>query len=133
MAKLTSIPCVLTEFCVYTIKHSADLIEALRAGRGEFSEQKPWVKAKQLLEDANSLGQRLPIIFAPAEFTRFLFAWALLDTVEIDQDSASTMYTFSNVRCFSPLKTTLKKQDGNPIAPGFIKPYALCITPPLLE
>jgi hypothetical protein len=131
MRKMKQGSCNLTDLCVYTIKHSDDLKEALEGGSGTWVEGRPWATAWRLLEDARHLGQRVPIIFAPAEATRLLFAWALLDKVEIDEDSKSTTYTFSTLRAFYPRppKTTLRKRNGEPFAPHFIRPYAICFTP----
>ncbi len=59
---------MLTDPCIYTIKHSDDLRAALAAGgRGTYTERKKWVRAKQLLEEAKHTGKSLPVVFAPAE------------------------------------------------------------------
>jgi transcriptional regulator with XRE-family HTH domain len=124
---------MLTDLCIYTIKQSDDLRASLaNGGCGTFTERKKWVRARQLLEEAKRAGKRLPVIFAPAEATRHLFAWALLDEIVPDEESA---YTFSGLRLFDPqpLKATLKKaSDGEPLDPWFIRPYAICQTPDYL-
>ena len=124
---------MMTDLCIYTIKHSDDLREALAAGGcGTYSERKRWVRAKRLLEDAKRAGERLPVIFAPAEETFHLFAWAVLDEVVPGETST---YTFSELRLFDPqpYKTTLKKaSDGEPLDEWFIRPYAICRTPDYL-
>jgi hypothetical protein len=48
MAKPKKPAYVLTEYCVYTIKHSDALKEAKRAGGDTFVEQKIWRKAEEL-------------------------------------------------------------------------------------
>src|SRR6266404_6196161 len=124
---------MLTDLCIYTIKHSDDLRAALAAsGRGTFSERKKWVRAKRLLEQAKRAGKHLPLIFAPAEGTFHLFGWAVLDEVVADDTST---YTFSELRLFDPQpqKSTLKKaSDGEPLGKWFIRPYAICQTPDYL-
>jgi hypothetical protein len=125
---------MLTELCVYTIKHSHDLMATLaKGGRDTYTERKCWTRAKQLLDSAKRRGQRLPIIFAPAEETCHLFAWALLDDVVPGE---TTIYSFSELQRFMeppPLKTTLvKARDGEPLAEQFIRPYAICNTPSYL-
>src|SRR5207245_2305162 len=100
---------MLTDLCIYTIKHSDDLRASLaNGGRDTYSERRKWVKAKQLLDEGKRTGKRLPVIFAPAEGTFHLFAWALLDEIVPDETSS---YTFSELRLFDqqPHKTTLKK------------------------
>jgi hypothetical protein len=124
---------MLTDLCIYTIKHSDDLRATLgNGGRGTYTERKKWVRAKQLLEEAKRAGKRLPVIFAPAEGTIHLFAWALLDDVVPDKTSS---YTFSELRLFGPQphKTTLRKaSDGEPLDEWFIGPYVICQTPDYL-
>ena len=124
---------MLSELCVYTIKHSDDLRATLaNGGRGTYTERKKWVRAKQLLEEAKRTGKRLPVIFAPAEGTFQLFAWALLDEVVPDETSS---YTFSELRLFDGQhhKSTLRKaSDGEPLDEQFIRPYAICQTPDYL-
>lgn len=121
---------MLTDLCIYTIKHSDDLRATVaNGGSGSYTEGRRWARAKELLDAAKRTGKCLPIIFAPAEATRYLFGWALLD--EIVPDEMST-YTFSGLRMFDsrPLKTTLlKASDGEPLEEAFIRPYAICQTP----
>jgi hypothetical protein len=125
---------MLTDLCVYTIKHSDDLRATLaKGGRDAYKERKKWKRAKQLLDSAKRAGQRLPIIFAPAEETSHLFAWALLDDVV---PGKITTYSFSELRRFRkrPVKTKLRKaRNGEPLASGFIRPYAICNTLPFLR
>lgn len=86
---------MLTNLCVYTIKHSEDLKNALaKGGRDSFTERKNWVRAKQLLDEAKRQGKQLPVIFAPAEGTSHLYAWAILDDVVPGE---STRYSFSRL------------------------------------
>lgn len=124
---------MLTDLCIYTIKHSNDLRATItKGGRDTYTERKNWARAKQLLDSAKRAGQRLPILFAPAEETFHLFAWALLDEVVPGE---TTTYSFSELRLFTEqlLKTTLlKARDGEPLAEWFIRPYAICHTPSYL-
>jgi hypothetical protein len=121
---------MLTDLCIYTIKHSNDLRATLaRGGSDTYTEQRNWVKGRQLLDEAKRTGRRLPIIFAPAEGTFRLFGWALLEDIV---PGASTTYSFSNLQQFNrrPLKSTLRKaSDGEPLERWFVRPYAICRTP----
>ena len=127
---------MLANRCVYTIKLSPDLIEALRAGgSGTFHERTRWATAKQLLAEARRSGERLPIVFAPAEGTDRLFGWALLEDGAVGS-GRSTKYSFSALRQFKkrPLKSSLTKaKGGKHLDRAFIRPYAICRTPPYLE
>lgn len=120
---------MFSEHCIYTIRHSDDLEECYATGgRGQFEERREWKTGKRLLDDAHRSGLRLPIIFAPAENTRRLFAWALLDDI---LPGPTTRYSFSELRLLAdrPAKSTLKTRDGKCLSQSFIRPYAICETP----
>jgi hypothetical protein len=120
---------MLADLCVYTIKHSKDLRASLaKGGRDTYTERKKWVRGKQLLDAAKKLGKRLAIMFAPAEGTFHLAAWAVLEEV---LPGKTTTFTFSGLRFFKkrPKKETLRKaRDGKPLPRWFIRPYAICKT-----
>jgi hypothetical protein len=122
---------MLTDLCVYTIKHSDHLRASFIEGAcGTYTEHKKWVRAAKLLEQAKRTGSRLPIIFAPAERTFHLFAWALLDKVVVADETSE--YTFSELRLFDrrPEKSTLTKaSNGESLSESYIRPYAICQTP----
>lgn len=124
---------MLTDNCIYTIRRSRDLEECLANGRrGGFEEQREWKAGKQLLDEARRSGKRLPIIFAPAEDTRRLFAWALIDEIA---SGPTTSYSFSELQLLAdrPIKSVLKKaRDGTQLNEWFIRPYAICQTPSFL-
>jgi hypothetical protein len=121
---------MFTEHCIYTIRHSRDLEDCYaNDGRGQFEERREWKTGKRLLDDAHRSGMRLPIIFAPAENTRRLFGWALIDDIV---PGTTTRYSFSELRPFAdrPAKSTLKTaRDGKRLSKSFIRPYAICETP----
>ncbi|MCL5745573.1 MAG: hypothetical protein M1541_16885 [Acidobacteria bacterium] len=116
-----------TDLCVYTIKHSDDLV----AGRSDtFHENRPWATARRLLVDAERRGESVAVVFAEAEKTDNLVAWAVLKDIQITPDG--TDYTFANLRRFKkPLrpKTDLRKRNGEPLSQNFIRPYAICRRP----
>jgi hypothetical protein len=124
---------MLTDLCIYAIKHSDDLRESHeKGGRDKYRERKTWARGKELLNGARKSGKRLPIIFAPAEATLELFAWALVDEIVAGE---STTYTFSELRLFNlrPHKSTLRKaRDGEPLGESFIRSYAIRHTPDYL-
>jgi hypothetical protein len=102
---------MLTETCIYTIKHFCDLrASQVRGGTDTYTEQKKWSTAQRLLNNLDD--KRVPVIFAPAEGTQYLFAWALLDKVDIEDET--TKFTFSKLRLIraKKSKTLLKKNFG---------------------
>jgi hypothetical protein len=121
----------LAPLCIYTIKHSRDL---LKRRRGTFHENRRWTTARRLLERAQGDHQLLAVVFAQAEFTDDLVAWAYLTDIQIDNDG--TNYTFSKLTRFEPpfpKKTDLFKRNGKRLSAEFIRPYAICQTPPFLD
>jgi hypothetical protein len=61
---------MLTDLCIYTIKHSNYLRATIaEGGRGTYTERKKWVRAAELLAQAKRAGKRLPVLFTPAEGT----------------------------------------------------------------
>ena len=123
----------LTNQCVYTIKHSDDLRKTIgKSGKGKFQEQKTWVRAKELLDEARRIRRSLPIVFAPAEGTAKLFGWAILTNIEFGE---GTTYHFGDLVKFKAffVKTSLRKaSNGVHLSEGFIRPYAICETPDFL-
>jgi hypothetical protein len=112
--------------CVYTIKHSDDLV----AGRSDtFHERRPWATAKRLLDGAERRGESVAVVFARAENTDKLVAWAVLTDIQITPDG--TEYTFSDLKILKKRlpKTSLRKRNGEPLSGNFIRPYAICRNP----
>jgi hypothetical protein len=120
----------LAPLCVYTIKRRNDLVP----GRSDtFHEKRLWKTAKRLLDDADRRDESVAVVFAEAENTDKLVAWAVLNDIQITPDG--TDYTFSNLRMLEePLrpKTELRKRNGEPLSRNFIRPYAICRKPKFL-
>lgn len=90
--------------CVYTIKHSDDLI----SGRsGTFHEKRAWATAKRLVDQADRKREPVIVLFAAAEKTDKLIARAILEDVQITE--TGTDYTFSNLKKF---RSPVAAQDG---------------------
>jgi len=58
---------------------------------------------------------------------------AYLTDIQIDNDG--TKYTFSKLTRFDPVpkKADLFKRNGKRLSAEFIRPYAICQTPPFLD
>jgi hypothetical protein len=135
----------LAASCVYTIRRTHTLERCLGTDRsGSFVEKKAWTRASSLHTEAVGRGERVPIVFAPAEASD---NWgvnfcAIIDEIDIDQgDSAfgkgpTTSYRFVELTRVEPVRpiTELRKlSDGKPLSADFIRPYALCQTPSYVE
>ena len=116
---------VLAALCVYTIKHSRDLVE----GRSStFPEKRKWVTARRLLDQATRQHESLVVVFAEAEKTDRIVAWA----VDIQIGDDGTDYTFSSLTLLkgrAHRKSDLKKRNGRPLSENYTRPYAICRTP----
>lgn len=90
---------------------------------------------KRLLEEARRAKQVLPVVFCPAEGTKYLNAWAVLRKIDITEKG--TNYAFEKLKLFRdppPLKAALKrKSDRKSLHKNFIRPYAICVTPDFLK
>ena len=123
----------LAEETIYTIAHVDKLAAAqTNGGRGTFSEKRSWTSGQKLLRRAQAEGLEVPIVFADATDCSKLIYVAVLTSIVL---AGSTTYTFERLR---PPRGRRRPQDlvllstGEPIAPGFIRPYALCHTPRFL-
>src|SRR3954467_15875728 len=117
----SSMAAFFARLCVYTIKHSDDLV----AGRSDtFHERRPRATAKRIFDEAGRRGESIAVVFAGAENTDKLIALAVLEDIQITEDG--TDYAFSKlVRFKKPLrpKTALRKRNGEPLSENFIRPY----------
>lgn len=122
-----------TKRCVYTIRHSDKLREvALAGGSDTFEAGQSWKQVKQILNQAKGDGLQVPVVFARAEDTSDLFAWAVLEDIALRDEKPRTRYRFSSLQLLKkpPPKTSLRKAfNGESLAAGFIRPYAICLTP----
>lgn len=122
---------VLSEFCVYTIVEGKRLrLLAKQPQAHTFPERKRWVTAERLWQQATSIEEAMPVLFADAtECDRLLF-WGILTNVHVSD--AGTQYTVDRLRKIlgkhAPQELVLR-ESGKRIAAHFIKPYALCRTP----
>lgn len=124
-----------SEHCVYTIVHADVLAEAARLGvPTTFRESKPWVAGRQLWQQAQDAGIGFPVLLGDAADCSRLEYWGLLTGVEIEGES--THYTVDRIRSLpeghTPQELVLRS-TGEPIAPNFIRPYAICRTPAFLS
>lgn len=125
---------MLTEFCVYTIV-SRDKLDPIALDRVPLvnSEARTWKAAATMLDEATAAGQSLPLLLADAKDCSRLLYWGVLQAVKLGDKS--TEYRVDYLRSLSgrhsPQELVLRS-TGEYIAPGFIRPYAICLTPTFL-
>ncbi len=125
---------LLSDSCIYTIRHSDELRRTIAAGgNGTYSVGQNWTRGKEILEQARRESRHVPVVFAPAEKTSNLFAWALLNRIRVGR---GTTYTFSGLHRLAGnfSKTSLLKVNNRKaLSKNFIRPYAICLTPDYLH
>ena len=125
----------VSDYCIYTIKHP-DLLadEIRRGGPTPFHESKRWVTGLKLWKEAQAAGVGFPVLLGDATDCSQLICWGFLTALKINDEG--TDFTLDRVRSFSqehrPQELVLRSTD-EPIAPNFLKPYAICRTPDFLS
>jgi hypothetical protein len=127
----------LSPFCIYTIRHQQDLDEAYRSGGiGQFTENKTWNTGHRLYLEAKKNGQRMPVIFASADFTDRLIYHATLKDIVINESDSTTTYEFTGLQQFAshlPLSSLKLRSTNRALSNDYIRPYAICLTPSFVE
>jgi len=124
----------LSDHCIYTIVSGKVLAQCFKGQRSAtFKEQKPWVTGYELWQKATADKRHLPVLFADAADCSRLLYWSILTKIQFDR--STTAYTIDRLRKLPgkhvPQELILRSSRVN-IAPDFIRPYAICLTPPFL-
>jgi hypothetical protein len=123
-------------FSVYTMRNRQDLDFVMAGGgKAEFRENKSWATAHILFEKATARNLQMPVFFSAAEEKSGLIYFALLDEIKIENDG-STLYKFSELTQLpyaKPLSSLTLKSTGEKLSDRYIRPYAICQTPPELS
>jgi len=123
-----------TARCVYTMRHSDDLEAAYGSGgKARWHENRGWKTGRKLLE-TRSPDESVPVIFSAAERDSALIFYARLGAVEVDE--SGTTYQISGLRRLEearPLSSLIVVSSGTPLPDSYIRPYAICRTPPFLD
>jgi hypothetical protein len=125
---------ILTDFCVYTIVSRDRLDPVARDGKPLVARTtRIWRDAHTLRKEAVASRKDLPILLGDAKDCSQLLYWGVLQKIELGANH--TKYTVDRLRRLprphKPQELVLRS-TGKHIAPGFIRPYALCHTPQFL-
>ena len=120
--------------CVYTIRDSKALADAIAAGGdGEFTEGAKWVTGHRFLEEARLIGQRVPLLFAPAESVVGVTHWALIEEIALTPNNTTIRFSsLQKLQGKHRLSSLVKFSDQKPLSDNFIRPYVPCLTPQFL-
>jgi hypothetical protein len=128
-------PYGITKYCVYTIVDGERLVRlAKEIGKHSFIQSKPWVTARNLWQKTSLAKESMPILFGDATNCSRLLFWGLLTNVCVE--GRETTFVVDRLRELSeehePQELVLRS-SGKYIAPNFIRPYAICLTPHFLN
>jgi hypothetical protein len=125
----------LFKFCISTIIERRRLEEFALKGRANFAEGRAWKTGKLLFEQSRKAGASLPVILSDAAYnSEDLLLWGILQKLEIDGErTAIHLNDIKRVRGNHGRQDLKLKSTGKPIRPNFIRPYAICHTPPFLK
>jgi hypothetical protein len=127
----------ISRYCIYTIRDRKELESLAKAG-GEWTlrEGKPWIGGRFLLDQARLANEAMPVLLADACDCSKIIFWGFLTSIDILETRPRTFFTLDRLRrvlrSHAPQELTLKR-TGKKIAPNFIKPYAICLTPQFLR
>ena len=120
-------------------------------GRGMFRDSHPWLVARELLDQATSLGQRMPVMFAVEDNPLRFSHWALVRAIEVQELHKGAWETRCTFEPLEPVNPIWEPLDSVVLAPSkeqchreriepikkhrqlldasLIRPYAVCETP----
>jgi hypothetical protein len=117
---------------IYTIRQSQELDEIINSnGKGVIQETKKWTTGLEYLEEAKKEKKKLVVIFAPAEYTRYLHSWAIITDIRIMKKENQTIVNFEKLTPFHKKipKTVLQLKNGNNLSKNHRRNYVLVNTP----
>jgi len=129
------IPRSLTKDCVYTIVEGSQLDrlfeDELEVHR---EERRPWVTAEKMFHDACAANKYLPVLFGDAAHCSRLLYWGLLTDVHLQNGATSfAVDRLRKIRGKHKTQELVLRSSQKKIAPNFIRPYAICMTPRFLN
>jgi len=104
--------------------------------KGAFYENKLWKTGKALFDEACAQGLKMPILFGAADINSGLIYYGILTSITLLETENRTKYSFENLTKITvpkPLSSLYLKSSKKPLSNNFIRPYAICLTPPDLE
>jgi hypothetical protein len=115
------------------VNASSDGLQAANRGKEPSlprTEKKRWTRGLQLLEEARSLGQELPLVFA--HYAELTF-WAVAREITVNEET--TDYRFVNLLPIRGFRRSdlMVDSTASPLPDNFIRSYAVVRTPSFLS
>ncbi|MGA9772736.1 MAG: hypothetical protein WBV94_27150 [Blastocatellia bacterium] len=128
---------LISDYSVYAIRHTDELKAKFQdGGKGVFIEKRRWVDGSKLFYKAKREQKLMPVIFGRAEIDSSLIFYAMLESIQVDDEAQTTTYTFTGLTRIKkplPLRTLIKKNDGKPLSDDYIRSYVICRTPEFIK
>ncbi len=154
----------VTDYCICTVVAAQALKSLLEAaqelgapgpsGQGIYRDSHPWLVARELLDQATSRGERMPVVFAVDAPLRFSH-WAHVRAIEVQELHKGAWETRCAFEPLEPVNPIWEPLDSVVLAPsaeqchreriepikkhrqlldaGLIHPYAVCETPAFIR
>lgn len=127
----------LFPYAVYTTLGFSRFEDAVVTQVLTFTERKRWTSAAEILNEARKRRQHVPLLISDGtRDTSRILGWGILEWIELVRPKArgGTLVRATKVRRLKGRRTQdlLLRGTGHPIAPVFIRPYALVHTPAFL-
>lgn len=151
----------VSDCCICTVVAAKALESLLEAagerggpgsvGRGIYRDSHPWLVARELLDQATSRGERMPVMFAVEDSPLRFSHWALVRAIEVQELHKGAWETRCTFEPPEPVNRIWEPLDSVVLAPSaeqlhrealepvrkhrqlldasLIHPYALCETP----
>ncbi len=119
--------------CVYTIVNLDVIDRAIQRedASGFFIEKKRWAGAEKFWRQALAEGKQLLLLLADASYIDGVIAIAIIDEIELLKEGGSkiSFYFPQYLTEFQALSKLRLLSSEQPLSDGYIRPYALCVTP----
>lgn len=124
----------LFNFCISTIVERQRLAEFALRGRAKFTQNRAWTSGERLFREAQEAGTAMPIILSDAAYnSETLLLWGILHKLEVKAGQTTVhVRDIQRIRGNRGRQNLTLRSSGEPIKPRFIRPYAICHTPPFL-
>ena len=125
----------LTKDCVYTIVEGSQLDRLFEDGlEVHREERRPWMTAEKMFHDARAANKDMPILFGDAAHCSRLLYWGLLTDIHLQNGATSfAVDRLRKIRGKHKTQELVLRSSQRKIAPNFIRPYAICVTPHFLN
>jgi len=123
----------LFRYAVYTTLAATRFNQALDAGSLTFHEGKRWTSAAHIIHEARAQNEGVALLVSDGAYDcSNLVGWGLLDEIQLSDDG--TLVRAGELKPLQGHRTQdlLLRDSGQPIAPDFIRPYALIHRPDFL-